>query len=38
VGAGEPLGPDAKKLLEMPLDEPEQRRFARPPRLVDPAD
>jgi hypothetical protein len=25
VGAGEPLGPDAEKLLEMLLDESEER-------------
>ncbi len=37
VGAGEPPGPDAQQLLDMPFDEPEKRRLPRPPRAVDTA-
>ncbi len=37
VHLGEPLRIDAEKVLEMLLDEPEQRRLPRPPRPVDPA-
>jgi hypothetical protein len=37
VGAGEPLGPDTKKFLEMLVDQAEERRLARSPRFVDPA-
>ena len=37
VGAGEPLGPDAQQLLDMPFDETEKRRLSRPPRPIDTA-
>ena len=37
VGLGEPLQMHTEKLLNVLLHLPEERRLARPPRLVDPA-
>jgi hypothetical protein len=35
--SGEALGPDTQQLLEVLLDQAEQRGLARPPRLEEPA-